>query len=156
MSLRSHKGFSLIELMIVLALGGILLALSTPAIGRYLVEARLRHSASKLANEIRVARQKAVTTNSRIWFWTWADVNYYWIGEQRWQGGGSWGGTTWAGPYYLPTTVLVKNPTFSGLNYFWYSPDGRPSGAGSMSLITTSGTPDTIQINVDASGSVWQ
>ena len=156
MSLRNQKGFSLVELAVVLVISGMILAFSTPAISRYVNKARLRDSASRIAGEMRLARQKAVTKNNKIWFWTWADVNYYWIGEQTWQGGTVWSSTIWSGPFYLPSTVLVKNPNFGGLNYFWYTPDGRPSGAGSMTLISTAANPDTIQINVDMSGSVWQ
>ncbi len=156
MSLRNQKGFSLVELSVVVLLAGLILAFSTPSLNRYLTEARLRSSASRIAGEMRLARQKAVSNNSKMWFWTWGDVNYYWIGEQRWQGGSGWGSTQWRGPLYLPSTVLVKNPNFGGINYFIYSPDGRPSASGTMSLISTTANPDTIQINVDMSGSVWQ
>jgi type II secretory pathway pseudopilin PulG len=141
---------------VVVLIGGMILAFSTPAINRYIIEARLRDSANRVAGEMRLARQKAVSKNNKIWFWTWADVNYYWIGEQTWQGNSTWTNPVWRGPYYLPSTVLVKNPNFGGLNYFWYTPDGRPSSAGNMMLISTSAFPDTVQINVDLSGSVWQ
>ena len=156
MSLRNQRGFSLVEIAVVLVIGGLILGFSTPALNRYLTKARLRDSASRIASEMRVARQKAVSNNSRVWFWTWGNVNYYWIGEQKWQGGSTWSGTAWKGPFYLPSTVRVTNPSFGGLNYFWYTPDGRPSGSGSMSLVSTAADPDTIEVHVDLSGSVWQ
>ena len=163
MSLRNQKGFSLVELAVVLVISGLILAFSTPSLNRYLQQARLRDAASRIAGEMRLARQKAVTKNNKIWFWTWGNVNYYWIGEQTWQGGSTWSGTTWKGPYYLPSTVVVKNPNFGGLNYFWYKPDGLPwngnpetRAPGTVTLISTAADPDTIRINVDMSGSVWQ
>jgi prepilin-type N-terminal cleavage/methylation domain-containing protein len=156
MSLRDKRGFSLIELAIVVLIGGLVLAITTPSINTYLVKARLRDSASRFAGEMRLARQRAVSNNSRSWFWTWNGSNYYYIGEQRWQGATSWGTTVWRGPYYLPSTVKVLDASWANLNYFWYTPDGRPMSSGSVRLVSTSGAPDTVQVNVDLSGSVWQ
>ena len=53
MSLRNQRGFSLVELAVVLVLAGLVLAFSTPTLNRYLMEARLRHSASTFANPSR-------------------------------------------------------------------------------------------------------
>jgi prepilin-type N-terminal cleavage/methylation domain-containing protein len=160
---RHAKGFSLIELTVVVLIAGLVLAISTPALNRYLLDARLRDAGSRIAGEMRLARQKAVTNNSRNWFYTVAGTNYYWIGEQRWMGGSTFGPTVWKGPIYLPSTVRVLTPNWAGYNYFWYTPDGRPSTtaatgpvSGSVRLMNLAGTPDTLTVNVDLSGSVWQ
>lgn len=156
MPLQDKRGFSLIELAIVVLIGGLVLAITTPSINRYLIHARLRDSASRFAGEMRLARQKAVSNNSRAWFWTWNGSNYYYVGEQRWLGAQLWGGTVWKGPYYLPSTVRVIGANWGGLNYFWYTPDGRSNASGLVRLTSTMGEVDTLTVNVDLSGSVWQ
>ena len=156
MPLQDKRGFSLIELAIVLVIGGLVLATTTPSINRYLMHARLRDSALRFAGEMRLARQKAVSRNARVWFWTWNGSNYYYVGEQRWLGASTWAATDWKGPYYLPSTVKVVTPNWGGLNYFIYTPDGRPSSAGLVRLTSTVGQVDTLTVNVDLSGSVWQ
>jgi prepilin-type N-terminal cleavage/methylation domain-containing protein len=167
-SLRNQQGFSLIELAVVVIIAGLVLAITTPAINRFLQQARLRDSASRLAGEMRLVRQRAVTNSSRAWFYTVNGTNQYWVGEQRWTGGtGSlkamaadtttaFAGTQWKGPYNLPSTVRVVEANWGGINYFWYTPNGRPNQAGSMKVISIAGTPDTVTINVDLSGAVWK
>jgi Tfp pilus assembly protein FimT len=153
-------------------IAGLVLAITTPAINRFLQQARLRDSAARLAGEMRLLRQKAVTNSSRTWFYTVNGTNQYSLGEQRWTGGtgtsaGSlkamaadtltaFSGTVFKGPYNLPSTVRVVQANFGGLNYFWYTPNGRPSQAGSLKVISIAGAPDTMTINVDLSGAVWQ
>jgi prepilin-type N-terminal cleavage/methylation domain-containing protein len=168
MSVRNQKGFSLIELAVVVLLAGLVLAISTPAINRYLLQARVRDAASRVSGEIRIARHKAVTNSSRAWFYTVNGTNQYWLGEQRWSGGdaslkamaadtvSAFSSIQWKGPYNLPSTVRVVQANWGGLNYFWYTPNGRPSQSGSMKVISVAGDPDTVTINVDLSGAVWK
>ena len=169
MSLRNTRGFSLVELAVVLLIAGLVLAFSMPTINRTLTQQRLRDSAARVMGEMRTARQKAITNNSRAWFYAFPSTNYYYVGEQRWVGGltnldASFGAITWKGPYYLPNTVRIVSANFSGPNYFWYTPKGTPgtSGlpngptSGLMRLASTVGAPDTVAVNVDLSGSVWK
>jgi prepilin-type N-terminal cleavage/methylation domain-containing protein len=163
MSLRNTRGFSLIELAVVVLIAGLILAMTMPTINRYLMGARLRDAAARVAGEMRLARQKSVTNNSLNRIWVATNFNYYYTGERRWLGGTTWAPVAWKGPFYLPATVKLIAPNWNGLNYFWYTTDGRPTTdlatgpvSGSVKLVTTAGEPDTLTINVDLSGSVWQ
>lgn len=156
MAVRDRRGFSLIELMVVVLVGGLILGITMPSINRWLVEARMRDAAARIAGEMRLARQKAVSKNSRTWFWTVNGINYYWMGEEVWQGGTSYSTIQWRGPYYLPSTVRLSTPNWGGLNYFYYTPNGRPTNSGSVRVVNIQGTPDTVTVNVDLSGTVWQ
>jgi type IV fimbrial biogenesis protein FimT len=57
------RGFSLIELMVTVALIGVLMALGVPAIAGWTADARLRATAEALTNQVRLAQATAVARN---------------------------------------------------------------------------------------------
>lgn len=57
------RGFSIIELMVTVALIGILMALGVPAIASWMADARLRATAESLTNQVRLAQATAVARN---------------------------------------------------------------------------------------------
>jgi prepilin-type N-terminal cleavage/methylation domain-containing protein len=64
MSFRNSRGFSLVELLIVILLAGVILAIAVPEIRRSLASSRLRTSAVQLATELNYARTISVSRNS--------------------------------------------------------------------------------------------
>src|SRR5690348_4881583 len=75
MERRHPKGFSLVEMAIVLVVTGIVLAISAPALHRYLESYRVNDAARQVSNELRIARQKAVTNGTRQYFVAGTGVN---------------------------------------------------------------------------------
>ena len=65
-------GFTLIELMVVIAIGAILLKLAAPAFSNMLAKKRVEGVASELGTDLQFARSEAVRQNSivRIYFAT--------------------------------------------------------------------------------------
>lgn len=60
------RGFTLIELAVVLAIVGMLLALSVPSFTAWLANARVRAVADSLANDLRRAQSEAVERNRQV------------------------------------------------------------------------------------------
>ena len=61
---RPDRGFSLVELLIVVAIVVILAAVALPNIARYTRNYRIRGAAQEVAGELQAARSKAVMTNT--------------------------------------------------------------------------------------------
>lgn len=61
----SNKGFSLIELLVVMALITVLAAIGYPAITRQMSHLRLKRDARNIMSELNAARLKAITNNTK-------------------------------------------------------------------------------------------
>jgi prepilin-type N-terminal cleavage/methylation domain-containing protein len=152
---NDRRGFSLVEMAVVVLVAGLIMAIGIPGLNRLMTTNNLRDSGRILVGEMKLARQRAVTNGQRAWVWYATGGSTYWTGTQT-QVGGVWGATVWKGPFALPKRVRIQGVDFSGDNFFWYAPDGRPSSSGSVLLFTTVLPADSTSVNLDLTGSVWQ
>ena len=67
-NLRSVTGFTVIEMMIVLAIAAVLLAVGMPSFVQFSRETRAGSTTSSLTADIQLARSEAVKRNSRVLF----------------------------------------------------------------------------------------
>jgi len=79
-------GFTLLEILIVMALASVFVAVMIPDFNRVIPEMKVDKAARKLAIDIRMAQQKAVSEMSTVWFWLDADGNQYrtWVFDRNW------------------------------------------------------------------------
>lgn len=64
--MHKQKGFTLVELMIVLVVGGILVALAAPNMRVYLLNSRLVTTTNALMSDLALARSEAVKRNNDV------------------------------------------------------------------------------------------
>jgi prepilin-type N-terminal cleavage/methylation domain-containing protein len=63
----SGRGFTLIEIMVVLTIISIMLVIGVPAMGEFVADQRVRTVASDINSEISLARAKAIETSRRVY-----------------------------------------------------------------------------------------
>lgn len=63
------KGFTIIEMMVTVAVIAVMMGLAMPSIGNWLANTRVRNTAEALQNGIQEARNAAVRRNKSVTFW---------------------------------------------------------------------------------------
>jgi type IV fimbrial biogenesis protein FimT len=62
--LAGTAGFSITELMVVMAIGGIIMGIAAPSFMRWLPDMRLSSAAREVATDLQMARMKAISKNT--------------------------------------------------------------------------------------------
>ena len=66
MKIFSHKGFTLIELMIVIAIMGIIATMAVPSYQTFMAQRRLNGAARQVMSDLMAARMQAITQNNEF------------------------------------------------------------------------------------------
>lgn len=127
---RKHRGFTAIELIVVLAIIGILVTVSVPTISRFLPGVQLTGTTRVLTGTLREAQEKAVTSQNQYlvrFFPTNSPAKYQLVEVVN-------STETLIRETNLPfnETLAIENTITS--DQIIFSPDGGPSSTGSITL----------------------
>jgi prepilin-type N-terminal cleavage/methylation domain-containing protein len=135
MSYRNNKGFSLIELMVVLVIVGILAALMIPNVAGFISNMEINEAAQNVAGALRTAKEIAITKNVRTVVWISENNRDYTLYRQP----------MFAGELNSPDTIVVNGITLYAIDTRPISVKGnigmqtkatgnRPDGSGGISV----------------------
>ena len=145
MKIFNKTGFTLIELMMVLVIMGILSAIVSPNLIRYMAERRLNGAARMVMSDLMNARMLAVTLNRNVQviFPTSASASYTYDAA----------GT--AAARNIQTGFGYQDVTVSATSNLTFAPTGRLSGAlGSTVTLTSAALTQPKTLTVSSAGRV--
>jgi len=145
MQSKRERGFTLIELGVVVLLMGIVLGFSIPAFLNFGRTNDLKAAADNMASQIRLARERAMSTsNDQHFHFSYLYVGYNYAVHPN----NPIGAYTY---FKLPRTVTYSPATF-GTTFFMYK-DGRASASQIIKLVNAA-RQDTATVSVEMSGLV--
>jgi prepilin-type N-terminal cleavage/methylation domain-containing protein len=136
---RTARGFSLVEMAVVLLVFGMVLAFSVPAFQSISQSQRLKGAAENIAGQLRLAREKAIATGESqemhftLNYPSGTDFDYH-IHNAGVIGG------SWALPRGISFYSVGVNPRMLT--------DGRASASGSIVLQDNRGNRDTVSVQL--------
>lgn len=132
--MKKHTGFTLIELVVTLAVAAILVTIGIPSFRDFIMNNRLVSQANEFAGAVYLARSAAIkqqrnayiTSNSGT---NWANGWTVWVDNDS-------DNVQAAGEVLRVTQAFTGNTTFTsgGKTQFRYSPSGLVDGAGTLTL----------------------
>ncbi|MBZ0266786.1 GspH/FimT family pseudopilin [bacterium] len=131
--MRSNRGLTTVELMIVLAMMGLVLASSWGNFRSILAQRRLSAATNSLATQMRLARERAVAEGNDyiVTFMTGSNAYEVWDDEGS---DASAGGDDRKFVHNMPSRTSVQNPVFFGSNRVIFRPDGTCNASGAVEV----------------------
>ncbi|NTW06903.1 MAG: prepilin-type N-terminal cleavage/methylation domain-containing protein [Syntrophaceae bacterium] len=155
--MKTNKGFSLVELIIVIAIIGIVLAIASPSFYKYRQNTNLKEATRELAGDITLYRQTAIAQNVRYRIVFNQLTNSYTIQIESPANSGTYVDVLTKSPASVSSSVIIMGganfPSFTGgVAYITIQPRGTMS-AGTVWLQHT-GRLSTSTITTNLMGKV--
>ncbi|MBI1911896.1 MAG: GspH/FimT family pseudopilin [Deltaproteobacteria bacterium] len=156
MLFKNSKGFSLVELLVVLALMGAIFAIGIPAIVSQMSHLRLTRSVREVSSELQAARLKAIARNTkyRVDF-TQGSPDTYRLATWN-TGTGAWENDATRTTMSLESGINISTPNANFMVVFYpngisSSADNATAAASSMCIDNTAKANDKMTITIQGS-----
>ncbi len=83
MTLNQHQGFTLLELLVVLAIMTLILAIVPPMLGNVLASSHVKSATRELAAGLKYARSQAINRQEEMTLSLHVDGKYFLVGKKR-------------------------------------------------------------------------
>ena len=154
MKTRKNKGFSLIELIVVLAILGTVAAIAAPNFTRYRDNANLKEAARDISSDIQLYKQRAVAENVRYRITFNSGANNYVVQKETTLNAGNFSSNTLftkdIGTSNAIETYTAAN--FGGNAYITFLPRGTIAEATGSLILRHKTRLSTATINVTIMG----
>ncbi|OGP56725.1 MAG: hypothetical protein A2V65_07870 [Deltaproteobacteria bacterium RBG_13_49_15] len=155
--MKKETGFTAVELVVVIAVIGILAAVSIPGFISWRSNAKLRGTTNNLKADLEMAKLKAIRENDFVAILFAAGGNGYTVFIDNGAGGGIAGDWTPNGTeqilknIQLPAGVTITIPTTFAGNQTRFNGRGIPGNLGSVSIVGQTGNR---QITINSLGRI--
>lgn len=146
MTVKTESGFTLVELMITLAVAAIILAIATPDFSNLIQNNRITSQTNELVSALHLARSEAVTRSATVTVCTRNSTVEDCDNSADWQDGwivfvdggdaGDVDGSDTVLKVYEPTTggITIASASFTNAHHVQYRSTGRADSAGTLTL----------------------
>ncbi len=143
---RNEKGFSVIELMVVVMIMALILAASLPALRRHTGSVTLVQASEGIAGTLRLARQRAVSTALPVVVVFNEEAGTYYLFQDSDGDGVLDAGETQAGPYDLPNGILFADIDLDG-DDISFGATGSADESGNLVIVNRDNRAQRIIVN---------
>jgi prepilin-type N-terminal cleavage/methylation domain-containing protein len=142
---RAHRGFSLVELMVVVSIMGLILGLSAHGIRRYLHSWQLNGDVSAMAMMMRAARSTAITKNIDVVFvFDQSEGQYFYLEDTDGDGVAD-GNELQSGTHTLSNGIVIESFT-TPTQWITFTPKGSTADGGTITVENSNNAARTIRV----------
>jgi type IV fimbrial biogenesis protein FimT len=139
-----QAGFTLVEIMVAVAIVGVVLAISVPAMRTYTDQQKLQSATSTIEGSLRRARSAAITKRCNVRFSVIDEANTYALVRDN-EGDGNFSIMLANGT--LDPTISMADLAFGGSDFVTFDPRGMPDNAGSVRLESRHGRLREVRVS---------